>query len=207
MVTHLQNKQNLHTHTTYADGKDTPEALIGEALNRGFSSLGFSEHSFLKYSSYPNQLTPEKAVLYRKEIRSLKGKVTIILTTHYMEEAEALSNRIAIMKDGKLLICDTADNYVTDADFYAHTVNKLSKSENVFIVVSCELFVLISVDVLDVKHYKVCHLHKLCELLVIAVVDGVISYTRCVNAGMNAVLFSLSKKLEKKIYLKKWLAT
>ena len=43
-------------------------------------------------------------------IRSLKGKVTIILTTHYMEEAEALSDRIAIMKDGKLLICDTAEN-------------------------------------------------------------------------------------------------
>ncbi len=42
-------------------------------------------------------------------IRSLKGKVTIILTTHYMEEAEALSDRIAIMKEGKLLICDTAD--------------------------------------------------------------------------------------------------
>ena len=42
-------------------------------------------------------------------IRSLKGKVTIVLTTHYMEEAEALSDRIAIMKDGQLLICDTAD--------------------------------------------------------------------------------------------------
>lgn len=43
-------------------------------------------------------------------IRALKGKVTIVLTTHYMEEAEALSDRIAIMKDGKLLICDTAAN-------------------------------------------------------------------------------------------------
>ena len=42
-------------------------------------------------------------------IRSLKGKVTVILTTHYMEEAEALSDRIAIMKDGSLLICDTAE--------------------------------------------------------------------------------------------------
>ena len=42
-------------------------------------------------------------------IRHLKGKVTIVLTTHYMEEAEALSDRIAIMKDGKLLICETAD--------------------------------------------------------------------------------------------------
>ncbi len=42
-------------------------------------------------------------------IRALKGRITIVLTTHYMEEAEALSDRIAIMKDGKLLICDTAD--------------------------------------------------------------------------------------------------
>ena len=43
-------------------------------------------------------------------IRSLKGNVTIVLTTHYMEEAETLSDRIGIMKDGKLLICDTAEN-------------------------------------------------------------------------------------------------
>ncbi len=42
-------------------------------------------------------------------IRALKGKVTIILTTHYMEEAEELSDRVAIMKDGRLLICDTAE--------------------------------------------------------------------------------------------------
>lgn len=40
-------------------------------------------------------------------IRELKGKVTIILTTHYMEEAEWLSDRVAIMRDGKLLACNT----------------------------------------------------------------------------------------------------
>ena len=43
-------------------------------------------------------------------IRSLKGRVTIVLTTHYMEEAERLSDRIAIMKDGRLLVSDTAEN-------------------------------------------------------------------------------------------------
>ena len=42
-------------------------------------------------------------------IRSLKGKVTIILTTHYMEEAEALSDRIGIMKSGKLLAVGTVE--------------------------------------------------------------------------------------------------
>ena len=42
-------------------------------------------------------------------IRSLKGRVTIILTTHYMEEAEALSDRIGIMKNGRLLAAGTAE--------------------------------------------------------------------------------------------------
>ena len=42
-------------------------------------------------------------------IRSLKGKVTIILTTHYMEEAEALSDRIGIMKEGRLLTVGTTE--------------------------------------------------------------------------------------------------
>ena len=49
-------------------------------------------------------------------IRALKGKVTIILTTHYMEEAEALSDRIAIMKDGRLLAYDTPDELKTKTD-------------------------------------------------------------------------------------------
>ena len=41
-------------------------------------------------------------------IQALKGHVTIILTTHYMEEAQALSDRIGILKDGHLLAVGTA---------------------------------------------------------------------------------------------------
>ena len=44
-----------------------------------------------------------------KTIRSLKGKMTIVLTTHYMEEAEALSDRIGIMKNGSLLFIGTKE--------------------------------------------------------------------------------------------------
>ena len=44
-----------------------------------------------------------------KVICSLKGKITIILTTHYMEEAETLSDRIGIMKSGRLLAVGTAE--------------------------------------------------------------------------------------------------
>jgi len=62
-------------------------------------------------------------------IRSLKGQVTIILTTHYMEEAEALSDRIAIMKDGKLLICDTADKIkeVAETDSFEQAFVRIVK--------------------------------------------------------------------------------
>ena len=42
-------------------------------------------------------------------IRSLKGNITIIMTTHYMEEAEKLSDRIGIMKSGKLLAVGTVE--------------------------------------------------------------------------------------------------
>ena len=52
-------------------------------------------------------------VIARRElwrvIEGLRGKMTIILTTHYMEEAEALSDRIGIMRDGKLLFVGTKE--------------------------------------------------------------------------------------------------
>lgn len=44
-----------------------------------------------------------------KHIEKLKGKITIILTTHYLEEAEALSDRIGIMAKGVLKAEGTAD--------------------------------------------------------------------------------------------------
>lgn len=55
-------------------------------------------------------------VMARRElwdvIHALKGKITIILTTHYMEEAEALSDMVGIMKNGKLLAVGTADELI-----------------------------------------------------------------------------------------------
>ena len=64
-------------------------------------------------------------------IRALKGKITIILTTHYMEEAEALSDRVAIMKDGRLLVCDTAEKIkeMTDADSFEQAFVRIVKGE------------------------------------------------------------------------------
>ena len=48
-------------------------------------------------------------------IRALKGKVTMILTTHYMEEAESLSDRIGILKSGRLLAVGTPEELKSQA--------------------------------------------------------------------------------------------
>lgn len=51
-------------------------------------------------------------VLARRElwqvVEALRGKITVVLTTHYLEEAEALSDRVGIMSHGKLVALDTA---------------------------------------------------------------------------------------------------
>lgn len=59
-------------------------------------------------------------VIARRElwavIRELKKKTTIILTTHYLEEVEALSDRVAIMKNGKILAIGTVDELLAQTN-------------------------------------------------------------------------------------------
>lgn len=59
-------------------------------------------------------------VIARKElwavIEKLKGKITIILTTHYMEEAESLSDKIGIMAKGNLVAVGTAEELIRQAE-------------------------------------------------------------------------------------------
>ena len=59
-------------------------------------------------------------VLARRElwasIKELKGKVTIILTTHYMDEVETLSDRVGIMSKGKLKAMGTVQELTTQTD-------------------------------------------------------------------------------------------
>ena len=77
----MKTKQNLHTHTTYADGRDRPEELVREAIRRGFSGLGISEHTYMPFSSSSSQMHLEKMPEYRAEILRLKeqyrGKLDI----------------------------------------------------------------------------------------------------------------------------------
>lgn len=52
-------------------------------------------------------LDPQSRVLVRDYIKSLAGKMTIVLTTHDMEEAEKMSDRVCIIDQGRLLVLDS----------------------------------------------------------------------------------------------------
>ena len=58
-------------------------------------------------------------VLARRElwqvIRRIKGKTTIILTSHYLEEIEALCDRVAILRQGKTLTCGTTEEITANS--------------------------------------------------------------------------------------------
>lgn len=73
-------------------------------------------------------------VISRKElwkvIENLKGKMTIFLTTHYMEEAESLCDRVAILCDGKLKALDTPKNLIK--------ASKKTSFEDAFIAIVTE---------------------------------------------------------------------
>ena len=78
----MKNLQNLHTHTTYCDGRDTPVEMIESAIAQGFESLGFSGHGYTFYSPAP-PMSLEGTVEYKKEITALKevykGKIDLFL--------------------------------------------------------------------------------------------------------------------------------
>lgn len=67
-------KANFHTHTTWCDGKDTPETVIQAAIEKGFSAIGFSSHAMLPENLLDWVLIPGKAEAYAEEIRSLAEK-------------------------------------------------------------------------------------------------------------------------------------
>ena len=66
-------RSNLHTHTVFSDGRDTPEEMVEAALSRGFESLGFSDHAFSPLYA-EGSMPLSRFGEYKDEIRRLKEK-------------------------------------------------------------------------------------------------------------------------------------
>lgn len=65
--------QDLHTHTVYSDGNNTPEEMVLSAIEKGLDVIGISDHS---YTSFDDSYCLKKETVeeYIKEIQSLKTK-------------------------------------------------------------------------------------------------------------------------------------
>ena len=64
--------QNLHTHTIFCDGIDTPEEMVSAAIAKGFDSLGFTGHAPMCIASEYDM--GQSVGEYKKEIKRLKKK-------------------------------------------------------------------------------------------------------------------------------------
>lgn len=64
---------NLHTHTTYCDGKNTAEDMIISAINNNFKSIGISSHGPVSFDT-DWHMSHNKIKKYIDEIRYLKEK-------------------------------------------------------------------------------------------------------------------------------------
>ncbi len=82
---------NFHTHTRYCDGADTPEEIIERAVELGFASLGFSEHSYGICDEIFG-MTAENQEKYRAEILMLKEKYKDKISIFCGIEADSFSN-------------------------------------------------------------------------------------------------------------------
>jgi len=113
--------QNLHTHTTYCDGAQTAREMIEAALARGCGSIGFSEHSHVRFVERKYSMSPDAVGKYICEIKALKeeyrGRIGIFLGI----EQDYDSDRVA---DG--------------FDYVIGTVHHLKKGEQYITVDSSE---------------------------------------------------------------------
>ena len=69
----IRVKANYHTHSTWCDGKDTPETVVKAAIDKGFGAIGFTSHALLPISD-PWTLQPDTVADYVADIRALAGK-------------------------------------------------------------------------------------------------------------------------------------
>ncbi len=76
-----RSKSNVHSHTTFSDGKNTAEEMVQAALALGFHTLGFSEHGPADYDDVA--MPAERAGAYRAEVERLRkvcaGRIRLLL--------------------------------------------------------------------------------------------------------------------------------
>lgn len=87
----MKIRSNAHCHTTFCDGKHTPEEMILSAIEKDFVSLGFSIHSWTPWE--PCGVTIERENAYRQELLALREKYKDQIEILIGVERDAMSDR------------------------------------------------------------------------------------------------------------------
>lgn len=115
--TALKVEEMLRSFSLSEVSKDKAKTLSGGMQRRLSIAMALISEPQIVFLDEPTQGLD---VISRRElwtaIEKLKGNVTIILTTHYMEEAEALSDRIGIMSKGELKATGTVSESLTQSN-------------------------------------------------------------------------------------------
>ena len=70
----MKTRSNLHTHSTYCDGKDSLREIVEKAIALGFKSIGFSSHAYTGFDFDVSQIKADKIDDYINEIENLKAE-------------------------------------------------------------------------------------------------------------------------------------
>ena len=128
------SKQETEEKISYLSNKLSLTSVLNKKVNKlsgGYQrrvsiALGLISNPRILFLDEP---TLGLDIISRQElwniINELKGTITIILTTHYMEEAENLADRIGIISNGNLLFTGTKEEMMT--------LTEVDKFENAFI--------------------------------------------------------------------------
>lgn len=107
-----ERAQKLLTQFRLADrAKAFPNELSGGLAQRLLVARAIAHQPAVLFLDEPSAgLDPQSRLAMWESIRSLKDQgITVLMTTHYMEEAEALCDRVAIIDHGKILVEDTPE--------------------------------------------------------------------------------------------------
>ncbi len=156
-------KSNFHTHTTYCDGKHTPEEMVLSAISNNMHAIGFSTHSYTSIDlSYC--IRKEKIADYQQTVNALKEKYKDKINIYCGSELDVFSDMDTsgfdyfigavhyIEKDGNYLTVDgSAKEQTEDAakyfggdmlaycEAYYETVKKIADMDNIGFIAHFDL--------------------------------------------------------------------
>lgn len=147
---------NYHTHTSFCDGKHTPEEMVLEAIRLGCPEIGFSGHSYTECDSY--SMSKENTRAYISAVRQLQkkyaGSIKILLgieQDYYSEEPTegydyVIGSVHFVKKDGVYLSVDASKerqienvNRFYGGDFYSFIEDYYEAVADVYRKTGCQI--------------------------------------------------------------------